>query len=260
MPRRSAPFRTLSTTSRSAPASGAPLPSPVASARDLADRLGLSFSDLTLLESALVHSSYLHEQPSVGTSNERLEFLGDSVISLIVSEALWHRYPDDDEGSLTTRRAAVVSARGLSRIAQRLDLGSYLNLGLGAAAAGERARKSVLAATFEAVAGAIYLEFGLEDTRRWLLEVAAPEIDEPHALAALKPAKSVLQELSYSRTGRAPHYRLVSDDGPAHDRQYVVEALVDGQVLGHGSGRSRREAETEAAREAIAALLHASSK
>jgi ribonuclease-3 len=226
----------------------------MAPAEDLAERLGLEFSDLTLLTQALIHSSYLHEQPQAGQSNERLEFLGDSVIGLIISEALWQRYPDDDEGSLTTRRAAIVSARGLSRIAQRLELGSYLYLGLGAAAAGERLRKSVLAALFESVAGAIYLEFGLARTRDWLLAVAEPELSEPHTIDALKPAKSVLQELSYARTGRAPHYRLVSDEGPAHAREYVVEAVVGGEPLGQGKGRSRREAETEAAREAITAL------
>jgi len=226
----------------------------MAPAEELAQRLGLQFSDLSLLEQALIHSSYLHEQPAVGSSNERLEFLGDSVIGLIISEALWQRYPDDDEGSLTTRRAAIVSARGLSRIAQRLDLGRSLSLGLGAAAAGERARKSVLAAVFEAVTGAIYLEFGLDGTRKWLLDVAEPELSEPNSIDALKPAKSVLQELSYARTGRAPHYKLVSDEGPAHAREYVVEAVVGGTSLGQGTGRSRREAETEAARQAIIAL------
>lgn len=223
-------------------------------AEELAERLGLQFSDLSLLTQALVHSSYLHEQPAVSQSNERLEFLGDSVISLIISEVLWWHFPDEDEGSLTTRRAAIVSARGLSRIALRLELGSYLMLGLGADAAGERTRKSVLAATFEAVTGAIYLEFGLLRTRDWLLAVAEPELSDPQSLAALKPSKSVLQELSYARTGKAPHYRLVSDEGPAHARHYVVEALVGGEVLGQGSGRSRREAETEAAAEAVAAL------
>src|SRR3954454_17475772 len=151
----------------------------MAPAEELAERLGLRFSDLTLLNQSLIHSSYLHEQPSAGTSNERLEFLGDSVIGLIISEALWRRYSEEDEGSLTTRRAAIVSARGLSRIAQRLELGTYLNLGLGASAAGERMRKSVLAGTFEAVTGAIYLEFGLERTREWLLDVAEPELSEP---------------------------------------------------------------------------------
>jgi ribonuclease-3 len=220
-------------------------------ARALAARLGLPFRDLTLLGQALVHSSYVHEQPSAGISNERLEYLGDAVIGLIVSEALWERYPHDDEGSLTTRRAAIVSARGLSRIAQRLDLGDELILGLGATTAGERTRKSVLAATFEAVCGAIYLELGLARTRRWLRKVAAPELLEASRIDELKPPKSALQERSYAKTGRAPHYRLVSDEGPPHARHYVVEAIVGGRVLGQGEGRSRREAETEAARNAL---------
>jgi ribonuclease III len=226
----------------------------MAPARELAERLGLPFDDLTLLSQALIHSSYVHEQPSAGPSNERLEFLGDAVIALIVSEALFERYPDEDEGSLTTRRAAIVSARGLSRIAQRLDLDSYLTLGLGATAAGERSRKSVLAATFEAVTGAIYLEHGLDQTRDWLMRVTEPELDQKPALDTLKPPKSVLQELSYSRTGRAPHYRLISEEGPPHARQYVIEAVVGGRALGRGEGRSRRDAETEAARQALEQL------
>jgi ribonuclease-3 len=226
----------------------------VTPARELASRLGLSFKDFRLLDQALVHSSYVHEQPSIGASNERLEFLGDAVISIVVSEALWERYPEDDEGSLTTRRASIVSARGLSRIAQRLDLGSYLQLGLGATTAGERTRKSVLAATFEAVCGAIYLELGLARTKRWLRKVAEPELAEASTLDQLKPPKSVLQERSYATTGRAPLYTLLSDEGPPHARHYVVEVRVGGRVLGHGEGRSRRDAETEAARDALAVL------
>lgn len=229
----------------------------MAPARELAERLGLQFDDLALLSQALIHSSYVHEQPSAGLSNERLEFLGDSVISLIVSDALWKRYPEEDEGSLTTRRAAIVSARGLARIAQRLELDTYLVLGLGATAAQERSRKSVLAATFEAVTGAIYLEHGLDRTRTWLLEVAAPELENKPALEELKPPKSALQELSYSRTGRAPQYHLISEEGPPHARHYIVEALVGGTVLGRGEGRNRRDAETEAAREALGQMGHA---
>lgn len=223
-------------------------------ARDLASRLGLSFSDFTLLEQALIHSSYVHEQPSVGMSNERLEFLGDAVISVIVSEALFERYPQDDEGSLTTRRAAIVSAGGLSRIARRLELGTYLQLGLGATTADERSRKSVMAATFEAVCGAIFLELGLTRTKRWLRKVAEPELAEQGALDELKPSKSVLQERAYATTGRAPHYELLSDEGPPHARHYVVEVRVGGRALARGEGRSRREAETEAARDALVAL------
>ena len=228
----------------------------MAPARELAERLGLEFDDLTLLSQALIHSSYVHEQPATGLSNERLEFLGDSVISLIVSEALWRRYPQENEGSLTTRRAAIVSARGLARIAQRLELDTYLVLGMGATTAGERSRKSVLAATFEAVTGAIYMEHGLDRTREWLLDVASPELDGKPGLEELKPPKSALQELSYSRTGRAPQYRLISEEGPPHARHYIVEALVGGRALGRGEGRNRRDAETEAASEALGQLAH----
>ncbi|HYI23081.1 MAG TPA: ribonuclease III [Candidatus Limnocylindrales bacterium] len=226
----------------------------------LAEHLGLRLGDLTLLSQALIHSSYLHEQPAAGKSNERLEFLGDSVISLVVSEALWSRYPDEDEGSLTTRRAAIVSARGLSRIAQRLGLAEFLSLGLGAAAAGEGARNSVLAATFEAVTGAIYLDLGLDLTRAWLLDVCAPALDDQYTLDDLKAPKSLLQERSYARTGKAPQYRLVSEEGPPHSKYYVVEAVVGGESLGRGEGSSRREAETAAARQALEQLPQGSTR
>jgi ribonuclease III len=227
---------------------------PTAPAAQLAQQLGLDFSDLRLLSQALVHSSYTNEQPSAGEPNERLEFLGDTIVSLIVSEQLWQRYPGEDEGSLTTRRAAIVSARGLAPVAQRLELGSYLFLGQGANLSGERARRSVLAGVFEAVTGAIYLEFGFERTRQWLLNVLAPEIEAHPPVASLKAPKSALQELSFARSGRPPHYRLVSEDGPPHDRQYVIEVVVDGQPMGRGEGRNRRDAETNAARQALAAL------
>ncbi len=144
-----------------------------------------------------------------------------------------------------------MSARGLARIAQRLELDQFLVLGLGATAAGERSRKSVLAATFEAVTGAIYMEHGLARTRDWLLDVATPELEDKPLVEDLKPPKSALQELSYSRTGRAPQYRMVSEEGPPHARHYVVEVLVGGDTLGRGEGRNRRDAETEAAREAL---------
>jgi ribonuclease-3 len=223
-------------------------------AAQLVEELGLPFRDLRLLSQALIHSSHIHERPATGESNERLEFLGDAVVSLIVSEALWHHFPDEDEGSLTTRRAAIVSARGLARIAQRLNLDSYLVLGQGAALTGEGRRRSVLAAVFEAVTGAVYLELGLERTRAWLLDVAAPELSAGRPVATLKAAKSRLQELGYARHRRPPHYRVVEEEGPDHDRRYVVEVLVGGTVLGRGEGRNRRDAETEAAERALLKL------
>jgi ribonuclease-3 len=225
-----------------------------AAAAELADRLGLRFRDLRLLSQALVHSSYVHEQPSAGASNERLEFLGDSVLSLIVAEQLWRLHPKEDEGSLSTRRSTIVSARALAAMAQRLDLGAYLLMGQGATSAGEGRRPSVLAGAFEALIGAVYLEFGLVETRRWLLSIAGPEIEQDRAAGSLKPPKSRLQELSYARSGHPPHYRVVSEEGPAHERHYVVEALVNGVALGRGEGRNRRDAETEAARRALSEL------
>jgi ribonuclease-3 len=220
----------------------------------LAARLKLDFSDLDLLRQALVHSSHSNERPSVGPPNERLEFLGDAVAGLVISEELFARYPDEDEGSLTTRRAAVVSARAMARIADRLGLGDYLLMGQGATAAGEGRRASVLTGAFEALCGAIYLEFGFERTRQWLLETCAPELNAEAAAQSLKAPKSQLQELSYNRDGRAPHYRLVSAEGPDHDRHYIVEVHVGGQPLGRGEGRNRRDAETEAARQALVAI------
>jgi ribonuclease-3 len=220
----------------------------------LAERLGLDFDDLRLLEQALIHSSYTNERPAAGPSNERLEFLGDAVVGLVVSEALWQRHPEEDEGSLTTRRAAIVSARGLAGIAERLDLGSYLSLGQGANLAGERRRESLLAGGLEAVIGAIYLEFGLDRAREWVLQVAEPELAARPPVAALKAPKSQLQELSFARHGRPPHYRVISAEGPEHDRRYVVEVRVGGEALGRGEGRNRRDAETEAARQAIERL------
>jgi ribonuclease III len=220
----------------------------------LADRLGLRFTDLRLLSQALIHSSYVNERPAVGDSNERLEFLGDAVLSLVISELLWQRHPHEDEGSLTTRRAAIVSSPALATIARRLDLGSYLLLGEGARQAGERGRQSVLAGVFEAVVGAVYLEFGLAETRRWLLDVARPEIEAEHSVVALKAPKSLLQERGYAQRGASPRYNVVKAEGPDHARHYLVEVSIAGEILGQGEGRNRREAETAAAVAALARL------
>jgi ribonuclease-3 len=222
------------------------------SAGELAERLGLRFDDPALLTEALVHSSYVNEHPEdTSESNERLEFLGDAVLSLVMSEALFKRHRDEPEGVLTTRRAAIVSTRGLSRIARRLQLGDALVLGQGAENSGERGRSSVLAGLFEAVVAAIYLDQGLEAVRDFILQAAAPELDAAVSADALKAPKSRLQEYAFSETGRAPSYRIVSSDGPDHDRHFVVEVSIDGTVVGTGEGHSRREAETHAAETAL---------
>lgn len=223
--------------------------------RELAARLGISFTDQRLLEQALIHSSYVNEHPDRGiVANERLEFLGDAVLSLVISEALWRTHPDEPEGALTTRRAAIVSSVGLARIGERIDLGSFLVVGAGAERAGERRRGSVVASTLEALVAAVYLDQGLDVVRELVLRLAGPDLSATLSPLTFKSPKSLLQERCYADGGRPPTYKVVSMTGPDHARHYVVEVLVGGRSLGRGEGANRREAETEAATQAIAAL------
>jgi ribonuclease-3 len=220
-----------------------------------AERLGLPVRDLDLLEQALVHSSYLHEHPEAARGhNERLEFLGDAVVNLAISAAVYARHPDDDEGVLSARRASIVSTVGLARLAGRLALGGHLLLGEGEAQRGGRLRPSLLAASFEALVGAIYLDLGWGATRDWLVALAAPEIALDAPINLLKSPKSRLQEYTQRATGGRPVYRLLDATGPDHDKLFRIEVSVDDDVLGRGEGPSRRAAETAAAGEALETL------
>jgi len=237
----------------------APLPEAPAGLQALAAafaaRLGLPVRDLDLLGQALVHSSWLHEHRDEARGhNERLEFLGDAVINLAMSEALFARHPDDDEGVLSSRRAAIVSSTGLARLASRIGLGEELLLGEGEAARGGRRRPSLLSSSFEALAGAVYLDLGWSATRDWLVELAAPDIVLDTPPSSLKSPKSRLQEYTQRTTGGRPMYRVLDAVGPDHEKVFRIEVLFEGEVLGRGSGPSRRVAETEAAAEAIEAL------
>lgn len=224
-------------------------------ASSLAGRLGLPVADTQLLHQALVHSSYLHEHPeAAGDHNERLEFLGDAVVNLAISEALYARHPTDDEGFLSARRAAIVSTVGLAELALRIELGADLLLGEGEAQGGGRLRPALLASGFEALAGALYLDLGYESVRAWLLDLAAPEIERDLPEGSLKSAKSLLQEYTQRTGGSRPVYRVVDATGPDHERTFEIVVEVDGRVLGQGSGHSRRIAETAAAQMALEVL------
>jgi ribonuclease-3 len=214
--------------------------------------LGLAVRDSGLIEQALIHSSWLHEHPDAAPGhNERLELLGDAVVNLAISDALFAAYPSDDEGLLSARRAAIVSTVGLARLAHRIDLGSLLFLGEGEGQRGGRRRPSLLASTFEALAGALYLDIGWESTRDWLVDLAGPEIAMDPTGVALKSPKSRLQEFTQRRTGLRPDYRVVDATGPDHEKLFRVEVVVEGRVLGSGEGPSRRVAETAAAVHAL---------
>jgi ribonuclease-3 len=218
----------------------------------LAERLGIAVRDSGLIEQALIHSSWLHEHPDAAPGhNERLEFLGDAVVNLAISDALYAAYPNDDEGLLSARRAAIVSTVGLARLAHRIDLGSLLFLGEGEAKRGGRSRPSLLASSFEALAGALYLDVGWEPTRDWLVDVAGPEIAMDPSGLALKSPKSRLQEFTQRRTGSRPIYQVVDASGPDHEKLFRVQVVVEGRVLGVGEGSSRRIAETAAAVHAL---------
>ncbi len=222
---------------------------------DLVARLGLPIGDRALIAQALTHSSWMHEHPGEAAGhNERLEFLGDAVITLAISEALFAHHPDDDEGVLSSRRAAIVSTAGLARLAGRIGLGDELRLGEGEALRGGRLRPSLLASVLEALAGAIFVDAGWDAARSWVTRMAEPEIRAALPPAALKSPKSRLQEHTQRSSGGRPLYRLLDALGPDHEKVFRVEAVVDGDVLGSGTGPSRRDAETNAAAEALEAI------
>lgn len=221
----------------------------------LAERWGLPVRDLDLLQQALIHSSYLHEHRDLAAGhNERLEFLGDSVVSLAISDALYRRHPDDDEGVLSARRASIVSTAGLARLSGRLGLGEYLLLGEGESQRGGRLRPALLASAFEALVGALYLDLGYDAASGFVTALAAPELTSDRPLGALKSPKSRLQEYTQRLSGERPQYRVLDAVGPDHDKVFRVEVAVAGRVIGLGNGRSRRTAETEAAARAIETL------
>lgn len=223
---------------------------------ELGSRLGIVLRNPELIGRAFVHSSYLNENPGlVNGHNERLEFYGDAVISLAVSRLLYDRYPDEDEGVLTARRAALVNRDALAAMALEVGLDRYLLLGRGEAHAGGATRPSLMAACFEALAGAISLSEGSDLTGTLLVRLFAERIEAlAEEAGPPKSAKSRLQEWTQRRHGTKPVYQLIATSGPAHEQQFDIVALVDGQPIAAGSGTSRQRAEEHAARSALEEL------
>lgn len=223
---------------------------------ELGERLGIVLRDPEAIRQAFVHSSFLNENPGAAPGhNERLEFLGDAVIGQVVSRLLYDRFPDDDEGLLTARRAALVNRDSLAAVALDLGLDKYLLLGRGEAGGGGAARPSLLAATFEALAGALVIREGYGPTQRWLRRIFAPLLppagsDEPH-----KSAKSRLQEWTQRHHHQKPRYDLVEVSGPSHRQAFTIVAVVDDRPMGTGHGSSRQRAEENAAAVALAQLI-----
>ncbi len=221
----------------------------------LQQTLGVSFNDPSLLEQALVHSSYINENPtSAPVSNERLEFLGDAILGLIIAEKLYNDLPHSTEGEMTRLRAALVRGKTLARMSKAIRLGDHLYLGKGEEASGGRHKPANLAGALEAVIAAIFLDQGLSATEDFILRLFNEELQETVSQGAEADYKSRLQELIQARKQQTPSYHVVETMGPDHDRTFTVEVIVDGTVLGTGSGKSKKLAETEAARSALEQL------
>ena len=218
----------------------------------LEEKLGYTFQNRALLENALTHSSYANENKHTGAqSNERLEFLGDSVLGMVTADYLYRVHPDLPEGDLTRTRAALVCEGSLVEVAQQLELGTYLKLGKGEDAGGGRERPSIVADAVEAVLAAVYLDGGIGSARKIIQRFI---LDREEEKSGSRDYKTALQELVQRESGQVLAYRLVGSTGTDHAKRFQVEVELNGTPVGAGEGRSKKEAEQMAAKAAIAKL------
>ena len=215
-------------------------------------QLGISFNDLSLLQQAFVHRSYLNENPDFKLgSNERLEFLGDALLSLVIADFLYKEFVDLSEGELTKLRSDLVRQDSLARLASSLGLGEYLYLGQGEEKGGGRKRSRNMACTLEALVGAAFVDQGFETTEALILRLFAQSIGDVRQRGQASDCKSRLQELIQAERQERPVYRLLEAVGPDHDKTFWVEVVVGGETLGLGSGKSKQAAEKDAAKQAL---------
>ncbi len=224
---------------------------------ELEKTINYSFRNKKILAKALTHSSYSHEMKAHNIEiecNERLEFLGDSVLSVIVSEYLYNNFEHLPEGNLTKIRASVVCERALAKFAGKINLGWYLRLGNGEEHNNGRNRKSILADAFEALIAAVFLdseENGMDNVKNYVLPFIKEELSSMNIGGVLFDYKTALQQIVQQAEGEILEYVLVSESGPPHMRKFEVEARLNSNIIGRGSGRSKREAEQNAAKEAV---------
>lgn len=218
----------------------------------LEKQLGIQFKDKQILTQAFIHRSYLNENLVVNrTSNERLEYLGDACLELAVSEYLYHTYPQEDEGTLTSYRSALVNTTSLAETAREINLGKYLLLSKGEEESGGRDSDYLLANTFEALLGAIYLTHGFKVVQDVLKKHLIPKITRIVATQSYKDAKSKLQELAQETMMVTPTYKVLDERGPDHDKNFEVGVFVGKKKIGAGQGSSKQKAEIVAAQNAL---------
>lgn len=217
--------------------------------------LAIRFQDPSRLRQALTHRSFLGESGGAAMhSNERMEFLGDSVLELVVNDFLYRRFPEDREGDLTKKRSLLVSRGVLARKASVLELGRFVLLSDAERESGGRLRASILADAFEAIIGAVYLDQGLEAARSFIRSALLDDADETLSDLAHFNFKSLLQEYVQSTSRTQPRYRVRSEEGPDHEKTFVVAVVVRGETLGTGTGKNKKEAEQNAAKDALTRL------
>jgi len=222
--------------------------------KDLETAIGYRFRNITLLQNALAHSSYANERWHDSLkSNERLEFLGDSILGMVVAEHLYRNYPDRLEGELTRMRADMVCERALANIAQRIELGQHLLLGHGEEQTGGRTRNSILADAVESVIAACFLDGGMEAARGFIDRFVLTDV--PVRKLRNADYKTALQELVQQKKNQQLTYKLTGESGPDHDKHFEVAVLLNGSTVGTGTGSSKKRAEQDAARAAMEKLF-----
>ncbi len=222
--------------------------------KDLEEKIGLKFKDKDLLKNAFIHRSYLNEHKSSKfESNERLEFLGDAVLELVVTEYLYLNYPNS-EGELTNWRSALVKGKTLASISRELKLGYYLHLSHGEERSGGREKDYLLANTFEALIGAIYLEFGYKKAAEFIDNFLLIHLEDILEAGSHIDSKSKLQEMAQERIGTTPVYQMLHDEGPDHEKTFTMGAYIGDRIVGKGKGNSKQVAERKAAEDALRRL------
>ncbi|MCC6198859.1 ribonuclease III [Candidatus Nomurabacteria bacterium] len=214
--------------------------------------LGITFQNKKLLEHAFIHRSYINENPKSGLEhNERLEFLGDAVLELVVTDYLFGTYPTSPEGELTAYRSAIVNAVIIAEVAQVLGMNDYLLLSKGEAKDTGRARSTILANTYESFVGALYLDQGYEPCKEFIYRTLLPRLEEIIAKKAWKDAKSLVQEEAQERLGVTPSYKVLAEVGPDHDKWFTIGIFFGEDKIAEGKGRSKQEGQQLAAKAAL---------
>ncbi|NMB56333.1 ribonuclease III [Candidatus Beckwithbacteria bacterium] len=214
-------------------------------------KLNYHYQNPELLETALIHRSYLNEDKNIKQSNERLEYLGDAVLELITSDFLYREFPNEPEGYLTATRAKIVQTKTLAQVANRCELGDYLKLSKGEAASGGNKNESILADLVEAIIGSIYLDGGIEAAKKFIHDQILSDFESLIENAQVQDFKSKLQELVQAKGGIAPTYQVVKEEGPDHDRTFTVQVFFFDEPQSVGMGKSKQTAQQNAARKAL---------